>query len=85
MAEYSAVIELLWDSTLCGITPLKVRLDSHLVVSQLNGDYQVQNLNSLHQFLHVNLLEIKFEYISFNHISRNENKITDAYANYILD
>ena len=41
VAEYGAVIEFLWDPTLCGITHLEVRLDSQLVVSQLNGDYHV--------------------------------------------
>ena len=41
VAEYSAVIDLLWDSTLHRITHPEVRLDSQLVVSQHNGDYQV--------------------------------------------
>ena len=83
--EYRKVIDLLWDATLHGITHLEVRIDSELVVSQINGDYQVWNPTLLRQFLHVRLLERNFEYISFNHISRNENTIIDAYANYILD
>ena len=41
MVEYSEFIELLWDATLHGISHLEVRLDSQLMVSQLNGDYQV--------------------------------------------
>ena len=36
VAKYRAVIELLWDSLSHGITQLEVRLDSQLVVSQLN-------------------------------------------------
>ena len=43
MVEYIAVIEILWDAMLRGITLLEVRLDSHLVVSRLNGDYQVRH------------------------------------------
>ena len=39
VAEYRAFIELLWDSLSCGITQLEVRLDSQLVVSQLNRAY----------------------------------------------
>ena len=85
VAEYIDVIELLWDVMSCGITCLEVRFDSQLMVSQLNGDYQVRNPTLLHQFLQVRLLEINLEYISFNHIPRNENTITDAYVNYILD
>ena len=41
VAEYLAVIELLWDALSHGITQLDVRLDSQLLVSQLNGAYQV--------------------------------------------
>ena len=41
VVEYRAVIELLWDAILHGITHLEIKLDSQLVVSQLNGDYQV--------------------------------------------
>ena len=41
MDEYDAMIELLGDDYLHGITCLEVRLDSQLVVSQLNGYYQV--------------------------------------------
>ena len=39
--EYRVVIELLWDALSHGINKLEVRLDSQLVVSQLNGAYQV--------------------------------------------
>ena len=85
VVEYSVGIELLWDARLRGITCLEVIIDSQLVVSQLNGDYQVWNPNLLRQFLRVRLLERNFEYIAYIHISRNDNTITDAYANYILD
>ena len=43
VAEYRAIIELLWDSLSCGITQMEFQLDSQLVVSQLNQAYQVQN------------------------------------------
>ena len=78
MAEYRVVIELLWDSLSHGITQLEVKLDSQMVVSQLNGAYQVRNPTLLCQFLQVRSLEINFDYISFNHIPRNENTLTDA-------
>ena len=85
VAEYRDVIELLWDALSHGITQLEVRMDSQLVVSQLNRSYQVWNLILLHQFMQVRLLERNFEIITFNHIPRNQNSLTDAYANYILD
>ena len=37
VAEYSTVIELLRDAISHGVLSLEVRLDSELVVSQLNG------------------------------------------------
>ena len=57
VATYRAVIELLWDSFSHGITQLEVRLDSQLVVSQLNRAYQVWNPILLRQFMQVRLLE----------------------------
>ena len=83
--EYRAIIDLLWDSLSHGISQLEVQLDSQLVVSQLNRAYQVQNPILLCQFMQVRLLERNFEFITFNHIPRNQNSLIDAYANYILD
>ena len=39
VAEYNAIIEILRDYTLHGITYLEVRLKSQLMVSQLSGVY----------------------------------------------
>ena len=85
LAEYRAIIKLVWNALSHGITQLEVRLDSQLVVSQLNQAYQVQNPILLRYFMQVMLLEINFEFITFNHIPRNQNSLTEAYANYILD
>ena len=51
VAEYRAIIELLWDALSRGITQLEVRLDSQLVVSQLNRAYEVRNPILLRQFM----------------------------------
>ena len=85
VAEYRAVIEILWDALSRGITQLEFRLDSQLVVSEINRAYQVRNPILLRQFMQVRLLERNFEFITFNHIPRNQNSLTDAFANYILD
>ena len=42
VAEYSAVIDLLQDTISHGVLSLEVCLDSQLVVSQLNGLYNVR-------------------------------------------
>ena len=41
VAKYRFIIMILWDALSRGITQLEVRLDSQLVVSQLNRAYQV--------------------------------------------
>ena len=43
VAKYSVVIKLLRDAILHGVLSLEVRLDSELVVSQLNGLYHVRD------------------------------------------
>ena len=43
VAEYSAIIELLCDAISHGVLSLEVRLDSQLVVSQLNGSYHIRD------------------------------------------
>ena len=63
VGEYSALIELLWDAILHRVLSLEVRLDSELVVSQLNGLYHVIDLTLLRRFLQVRLLkQIFFQY-----------------------
>ena len=43
VVEYSVVIELLRDAISHGVLSLEVRLDSQLVVSQLNGLYHIRD------------------------------------------
>ena len=69
--ECSVLIDLLWDSISHGVLSLEVHHDSQLVVSQLNVLYHVRDLTLLRIFLHVILLERKFESITYIHILRN--------------
>ena len=55
------VIELLRDAISHGVLSLEVRLDSDLVVSQLNGLYHVRDSKLLRRFLRVRLLEQQFD------------------------
>ena len=85
VAEYSVVIELLRDAISHGVLSLEVRLDSELVVSQLNGLYHVRDPMLLRRFLHVILLEQQFDNITYIHVPRINNQVADSYANYVLD
>ena len=85
VVEYSDVIELLTEEITLGISALVVNLDSQLVVLQLNGHYSVRNPHILRLYFHVRLLERNFNYITYQHIPRRMNALTDAVANIVLD
>jgi ribonuclease HI len=85
VVEYSAVIELLRDALSLGISHLWVYLDTQLVVSQLNRVYQVHDPTLHRQFLRVRLLERNFDYITYFHVPKRLNQVTDTLANQILD
>ena len=85
VAEYSAVIELLWDAILHGVLSLEVCLDLELLVSQLNGLYHVKDPTLLRRFLRVRLLEQQFDNITYIHVPIINNQVSKSYANYVLD
>ena len=68
-----------------GVLSLEVRLDSQLVVSQLNGLYRIRDSTLLRRFLCVRFLERQFENITYIHVSRICNQVADSYANHVLD
>ncbi len=68
-----------------GIDKVTLYSDSELVVNQMNGKYKVKNqeLAPLHQ--EVKALADLFEKVTFVHVPRELNKITDQEVNKILD
>ena len=78
------MIELLSESISFGIRRLIVRLDSELVVLQLNSVYAIRDLVLLRLFLRVRLLECKFDYIEYQHIPRSLNTLADAISSQML-
>ena len=85
IAEYYVVIKLLSNANSLGIRQLLVHLDSQLIVSQLNGIYRVHDPNLLQKYLRIKPLECNFKYITYVHIPRSLNWVTDALENYVLD
>ena len=77
VAEYSAILELLNKAFNLGIRALLVYLDSQLVVLQLSGHYLVRNPCILRLYLHIHLLERNFDYITYQHIPRRMNTLTE--------
>ena len=85
ITKYSVLIELLSDSISLGIRRIIVRLDSQLVVLHINNIYTIRNPTILCMFLRVRILERYFEYIQYQHISKNFNTLTNSLANYVLN
>lgn len=85
IAEYSALTELLSDAIIHGIRQLTIRLDSQLIILQLAGIYSIRNPAIYRMFLRVKILERQFDFIQYQHISRNLNTLTDSLEKYVLD
>jgi ribonuclease HI len=85
IAEYSAIIELLLDAISHGIEHMVVHLDSQLAVLQLTGQYRVCDSFILRKYLRIKLLERQFNFITYVHIPRSQNRLADSLANFALD
>ena len=66
-------------------TKLECRLDSELVVKQLNHCYKITKENTQKYFIEVWNLMLDFEDVIFVHIPRKQNKIADLLVNQALD
>jgi len=84
-AEYTTIIGLLVDASHHRIRHLSVLLDSQLVVLQLNNVYQVHDPCLFRKYLQVRHLSRHFDFITFTHIPRQFNQITDNLAKIVLD
>ena len=84
-AEYQAVIDALEHAKGRGVDELEFRLDSELVVRQINGDYRVKDQELAKLFLKVWNLRNSFRKVTFAHIRREQNKRADRLANEAMD
>jgi ribonuclease HI len=85
VAEYRALILTLRRALEEGCSIVDIRMDSELVVRQLEGKYRVKDakMRPLHAAA-VNLLG-QFERAAVRHVPRDENKLADALVNAVLD
>lgn len=66
-------------------TAIECRLDSELVVKQLNHEYKLKEKRIQEYFIEIWNLMLDFGSVSFQHIPREKNKIADALVNEALD
>ena len=66
-------------------TSVIVKMDSMLVVKQMQGEWKVKHPNMKPQHARLRALEVRFRDVSFRHVYREENKDADALANEAMD
>ena len=62
-----------------------VKMDSLLVVKQMNGEYKIKHPNLIPLAARVKELSRKFKSVSFAHVYREHNKEADKLANLAMD
>lgn len=84
-AEYHGVRLGLEKALELGYTRVDFRVDSMLVVNQMNGVYKIKNreLWPIHE--RIRALMEKFEKVTFSHVRREFNQLADGMVNRTLD
>ncbi len=90
-AEYAAVvfglkkIKALLGKERAKKSVIECRMDSELVMKQMNHIYKIENAKLQPYFLEVWNLMLDFAEVSFIHVRREYNTIADAEANRAMD
>lgn len=84
-AEYSALIKALETARDLGGTDLLVRMDSELIVKQMQGLYKIKEPTLQELAGKVLKLKSNFKSVVFTHIRREFNKDADRMVNQALD
>lgn len=91
VAEYKALIfalkkaKALLGGKKSGEAEFEVRMDSELIVMQLNGKYKIKEPDLQSLFIEVWNLKLDFKKVVFVHIPREQNKKADRLVNEALD
>ena len=83
-AEYRAVIAALQEAVRLGARKVDIRLDSELVVRQLNGRYRVKNTALISLYQEAKGLLMRLEMVTIRHVPREQNREADRLANMAL-
>jgi ribonuclease HI len=85
VAEYNGLIAALRWAVTHGITSLRVRSDSELLVKQMRGEYRVKNPGLQPLYEEARALARRIGKVTFEHVRRESNKDADRLANEALD
>ncbi len=84
-AEYKAVLTGLLVAYVQDCGEVECRLDSELVVRQLNGEYKIKDAGLKTLATQVQKAAARFSRVTFTHVVRGANDHADGLANEILD
>jgi len=85
VAEYYALLAALDYASTHGITGLRIRSDSELLVRQMHGTYKVKSEDLKPLYERALRLSRQFKYFAIEHVRRELNREADALANIALD
>ena len=85
VAEYRGAIAALEAAARHGATELELRLDSELIVRQIQGRYRVKNAALKPLYADLKALTERIPKFSIRHVPRAQNTAADALANAALD
>ncbi|MGH2820174.1 MAG: ribonuclease HI family protein [Actinomycetota bacterium] len=85
VAEYRALIAGLELALERGVTELDIRVDSELVVNQINGDWKLKDDRLRVLAVKARSLMRRFESASISHVRREQNAGADRLANQGMD
>lgn len=84
VAEYRAVILALELSLDLGVRDVVLKIDSQLVVNQMNGEYRIKSEHLRELVNRVRQLAGRFSRCEFHHIPRAENRAADKLAGDVI-
>jgi len=85
VAEYYALLTALDYAVTHGISALRIRSDSELLVRQMQGRYKVKSADLKPLFERASKLARQIAYFTIEHVRRELNRDADALANHALD
>ena len=85
VAEWTGLVTGLEAALALGVSDLAVRLDSELVVKQINGEYRVKNPGLIPLHAQAKVLLRRFASVDVRHVPRKQNTAADALVNQVLD
>jgi ribonuclease HI len=85
IAEYNGLIAALQWAIDNGVTSLKVKGDSQLIIEQMRGNYKVKNEGLKPLYLKARMLVMQIGDVTFEHVRREHNKEADRLSNVGMD